>query len=386
MHGRSSDQEISTAVYEKVLAEVMPTTGICSLGGTNYGEMTISKNFHRFVRDCERYQVRISLTTNGTRMADEWLGDLAKNLWTVGFSMEGIQEQFELIRGYRWHHFVNNIRKLIAARATARRYFRVEWRYCAHADSIHQLPDMIRMARDLGIDHVAVMNLVHFVPAQKYKRLTHHRSLANRYFREARQLAAETGVSVSLPPDFSVGTWDLPGQPAQGCGASCAAQAADAPVGLSVAGRTVVPATAKAGGDSIELNSCWLPWQTCSINELGQVRPCCTYWRPMGSLAKRSFEEVWNSRAYRKLRGGVNTAGTDAICYACRRPRFDSEDNASESQLLPALPDLLRAGLKRLVARRKVTYTTSLQADHAPDVQVWHQALDTPSDQSRQAA
>ena len=88
--GRTSDQEVSEAVYDEVMRELMPTAYRCNLGGTNWGEMTISKNFHRFLLDCRKFDVKVNLTTNGTRMNDSWMGDLVDVAKTVGFSMEGM--------------------------------------------------------------------------------------------------------------------------------------------------------------------------------------------------------------------------------------------------------------------------------------------------------
>ncbi|MFN2445504.1 MAG: hypothetical protein ABR606_07965 [Vicinamibacterales bacterium] len=61
--GRTSDLDISDAVYEKVLEEVFPTAYECLLGGENWGEMTISSKFHRVLKDAKRYQVKVHLTT-----------------------------------------------------------------------------------------------------------------------------------------------------------------------------------------------------------------------------------------------------------------------------------------------------------------------------------
>ena len=138
----------------------MPTAYRCHLGGSNWGEMTIAKNFQRFLQDAKRFCVGINLTTNGTRLVDDWFEDLLDTLQVIGFSMEGMNDEFEKMRGFRWRHFLKNVEKICQGRADHKKNFTVEWRYCAHSGSIHQLPDMIRLARSVGVNRIQVMNLV----------------------------------------------------------------------------------------------------------------------------------------------------------------------------------------------------------------------------------
>jgi MoaA/NifB/PqqE/SkfB family radical SAM enzyme len=321
--GRTSEGEISEEVYQIVLAEVMPTAYLCNLGGTNWGEMTISKNFHRFLQDCKKYQVKINLTTNGTRMTSEWFDDLLDTLDVIGFSMEGMGEEFEKLRGFKWRFFLKHVEKVCQGRADRNKKFRVEWRYCAHADNIHQLPDLIRLAKSMGVDRIQMMNLTPYVAAQKFKNLFYHRSLANQYFAEGRKVARELNFDINIPPDFHTGTFELELVQVNGLGGkSCGSPAR----GLS----------------DVEMVSCYYPWQTCSIDERGKVKPCCIYWRPMGILGKGGFTGVWNNRNYRKLRRTINTNRMHEICYSCRMPRFDSDDSTSNSQTKPGLREMLR--------------------------------------------
>jgi MoaA/NifB/PqqE/SkfB family radical SAM enzyme len=316
--GRTSDQEVSQEIYDTVCAELMPTAYTCNLGGTNWGEVTIAKKFHKFINDCKTYEVKVNLTTNGARMSKDWIYDLADVLEVIGFSMEGMGEQFEKIRGFKWQFFVKNIERICQVRSEKGHDFRIEWRYCAHADNVHQLPEMIRFARNIGVDRIQVMNLVPYVHEQKYKNLHFHRMTANHFFAEARKVADELNFDIEIPPDFETGTFKA------------------SPVkDERPAGRTFVRK------ETVELANCFLPWQACSINELGVVKPCCVYWKPMGSLRDRSFDAVWNGRRYRNLRASVNSR-PDHICYTCRLPRFESEQNKSLSQLTPGLKEVIR--------------------------------------------
>jgi MoaA/NifB/PqqE/SkfB family radical SAM enzyme len=346
VHGRTSDQEVSDTVYAEIMSALMPTAYYCLLGGTNWGEMTIAKSFHRFLQDCKKYQVKVRLTTNGTRMSDEWFEDLLDTLSVIGFSMEGMGEEFEKMRGFKWRFFLKNIEKVCRGRTDRGKNFRVEWRYCAHSDNIHQLPDMIRLAKSIGVDRIQVMNLSPYVKSQKFKMLYYHRSLANKYFAEGRQLSQELGVILNIPPDFDTGTFDTNLIQIGGLGKA-------API----------------DDECTEMVSCYHPWQTCSINELGDIKPCCVYWRTMGSLRKGDFDSVWNGRKYRKLRALVNAPRPDSICYSCRLPKFDSDQNTSFAQtVIPGVRELFR-NVCTIQRRPKVAYSGVLYEEFDPRVQ-----------------
>lgn len=349
--GRTSDQEVSERVYQMVMDELMPTAYVCHLGGTNWGEMTISKNFQRFLLDCKKHDVKVSLTTNGTRMNDSWFNDLLDTLTVIGFSMEGMHEEFEKIRGFPWKRFRENVEKLVQGKRDRGKTFRVEWRYCAHADSIHQLPDMIRTAKEIGIDRIQVMTLVPYVRSQKFKNLSYHRSLANRYFREGRALAHDLGIETNIPDDFNIGDFSSSLIKLQH---KSEVEAVNGHAGP----RELDPYT-------IPMVECFKPWQACSINELGNVKPCCVYWRSMGDLSTHGFDQVWNGAKYRRLRRSINTK-PDAICHGCRMPLFDSEDGKVANELRPGYREILASVKESLLHRKKVAFGGVLDAHLDP--------------------
>jgi MoaA/NifB/PqqE/SkfB family radical SAM enzyme len=299
--------------------------------------------------------VRINLTTNGTCIRDRWLDELVDRLTVIGFSMEGMNEQFEMIRGFAWSNFLQNIQKVLDARRRSGARFTAEWRYCAHVDNIHQLPDMIRLASDLGIDRIQMMNLVPYLPSQKHKQLGFHRSLANRWFAEARAVADALNFDIEVPPDFDSGTWQVRQSKVK---LKVHGKSLSQPMAESTScadGSSDCDANTTSGDCAVTLADCHLPWQACSINELGQVRPCCTYWRPMGSIDRRSFAAVWNGWRYRRLRRQVNST-SNSLCTACRMPRFDNETGTAAWQSLPGLRELAGGLVRRMTHRRAVRF------------------------------
>ena len=319
LHGRASAQDVSEPVYHTVVADLLPTAAVCHLGGTNYGEMTLSQHFHRFLRDCKTAQVQVSLTTNGTRMQAPWFDDLLDTLTVIGFSMEGMEEEFEKIRGFKWRFFLKHVEQVCQGRAARGKTFRIEWRFCAHAENIHQLPAMIQLAHELGVDRIQVMNLVPYLAEQQFKKLYYHRSLANHYFTAARELATALHVEVNVPPDFATGTFP-------------------APRAQDPASRRGAPITRRALPCLAALN----PGRCAPSTSWASSRPMPVYWRPAGNLTQERFAAIWNGRLYRRLRRAVNSK-PDSICISCRMPNFDSDQNRSASQERPGRRELLHS-------------------------------------------
>jgi MoaA/NifB/PqqE/SkfB family radical SAM enzyme len=352
--GRTSDQQISERVYSEIIAELMPTAYTCHLGGANWSEVTTGKQFHRFLLDAKEFGVDINLTTNGTRLLDEWFDDLLDTLSVIGFSMEGINDEFEKMRGFRWSHFLKNVEKVCQERADRGKDFRLEWRYCAHADSIHQLPEMIRLAKSVGVDRIQMMNFAPYVASQKYKALFYHRSLANQYFSEGRRVAAELNFDINIPPDFNVGDFRQSTRPRKEVNEN-AASAADRNLGSQLLSQRGAP----------ELVNCYRPWQSIAVNELGDVRPDAIYWKSMGNLNTSNFVSVWNGWKYRRLRASVNTK-PDNICHSCRMPQFDSEENRVAMQFVPSLKQLVTGSTKSLLMKPNVSFVGIMDKEFEP--------------------
>jgi len=111
--------------------------------------------------------------------------------------------------------------------------------------------------------------------------------MANSIFKEAGSLAQKFGISLILPKPFPISEMnELEEKPNN--------------------------ATAKNS-----LKKCYHPWTSISINEKGDVFPCCITYLRMGNLRNNSLKEIWNGRKYQKFRKTVNSLAPKEMCRNC---------------------------------------------------------------------
>ena len=100
---------------------------------------------------------------------------------------------FEIIR--------MQIKDLIEKRKR-RNNVKVDLFFVATVLNIHELPDFVRLAKDLGVDSVVVNYNYIYIPSQKYLSCYFKQKETNMILDEAQMVASELKISISLPPKF----------------------------------------------------------------------------------------------------------------------------------------------------------------------------------------
>jgi radical SAM protein with 4Fe4S-binding SPASM domain len=161
--------------------------------------------------------------------------------------------------------------------------------------NLHELPELVRLARDWSVEGIFVQHLCHdfgesslpahywpmrdFVQAQTL--LEEDPQRVERYFSEAREVARQSGVELRLP-------------------------------------RTR-PRVHPPGTPGPE--RCSWPWSGAYISYQGYAMPCCMVSTPdrinFGSMAERGAEAVWNSATYQAFRNQLASDEPPEICRSC---------------------------------------------------------------------
>jgi MoaA/NifB/PqqE/SkfB family radical SAM enzyme len=177
-------------------------------------------------------------------------------------------------------------------------------------DTIDELPAMVDLAKDLGVDHLYTNHIQVFMEELKDQSLLAHKARANAAFAEARARAAARNMVVVLPEDFDLAAPEAP------------APAPHAPEGGDWAGTGAVerdihrpselPPVAYTG-------RCPYLWDQAFFEADGSVFPCCNSGGvAMGHLGRApDFWSIWRGQPYDRMRASVYTPQCHDICVNC---------------------------------------------------------------------
>lgn len=283
--------EMPVELFEKIAAQVFPVAKqvIISAGA----EPLYAPKFPEMLEIAARYALpHLAFFTNGTLLNERNIETIIRsgvNVIMLSFDGATPQTYQSIRRGARFEHVVNNIRTL-QARKTQRGSPTPALHFAAvlMKSNIHELPDLLRLAKELGVAHVTASHLVPYVELDiKEESLTLHQDLANTYLEQARQVAREIGISFDAPPNF-VGS-EMPNF-----------RTSERP-------------------NFQPLTRCHWPWDEILIRPDGSVNPCC-YWYEnvsMGNFHSQSFKQIWHGKAYKQLRRELENGTLREMCQKC---------------------------------------------------------------------
>jgi radical SAM protein with 4Fe4S-binding SPASM domain len=166
--------------------------------------------------------------------------------------------------------------------------------FVAMQRNLPELPDLVRLVSEWGVDEVHVQGLSHNFadtdPAGAYagiRRFAHAESLERvdpglvaDVFARARDEADRVGVRLRLPAQQSAPVRREPGQP-----------------------------------------GCSWPWDAGYVTSAGVVQPCCMVMGEdrvsMGDLVEADFAEIWRGQAYADFRAALSSDTPPPVCAGC---------------------------------------------------------------------
>lgn len=325
--GVSSDVDMEPELFRRVRDEIMVNAEEVDFGGNNLGEQMIHPDFYTALADIRAAGCKVLLTTNGTKLNEESATALAKEGVRLRISVEGTGSTYEQVRRVSWDKLMGGLRSFQqAAHDYPDAHATLEFAITLFADNLHQLPELVATAKELGADRVFAHHLLPKNEDQKLQSLFFHRKAANDTFAKTEQLASALGVELSLPAPMDCGSLSLkkPAEPA----------AEPKPTG---------PAP------------CYLPWTSVNILENGDVLPCCVAGSSliMGNLKRNSFREIWNGPAYQKLRKTVNSKRPHPTCATCSMRGGATEDTYDILLNQHSVTEWVQSSVKQYLVRTK---------------------------------
>ena len=329
----------------RIVDELFPYIGKLALSVS--GEPLYDPHFEYLVRKAGEYDVFVEFTTNAMLVSKPGFLDLIlDNVHRVNISMDGsTSETFERLRGgAKFDKVCDNIKTMTAGR-NARQGTTPEFnmRYILMRDTIDELPGMVDLAKDLGVDHLFTNHIQVFMEELQEQSLVHHRERANAALQDARQRAEKRQMVAVLPDDFDMSSDATPVldtgigpdtaslgpsdetvsgvavAESNGDGGAATDETADGEAWAGTGGLTRslkrpdgLPASAYEG-------HCPYIWDQAFFEADGSVFPCCNAGGvAMGHMDKsEDFFAIWTGETYGEMRASIYTDQCHDICVNC---------------------------------------------------------------------
>lgn len=263
------------------------------------GEPLLHLRFFDMVAYAAQRGIRVSTNTNLTVMSEQRAEECVKSgLHTMHVSLDGATaETYQAIRvRARFERVLRNLRRLVQAKIRLESNLpHIRLVAVIMRENLAELPDIVRLAHEEGIDTVFVQHLCHdfgesslpeqyrpmraFIDAQTL--VQEETARVEHYFNAARAQALALGVTLRLP--------------------NLTPRAH--PPGMS--GRT----------------RCDWPWRGSYISYDGKAMPCCMVATPdrihFGDMAQDGVARVWNNREYTAFRDQLASSAPPDVCRSC---------------------------------------------------------------------
>lgn len=289
-------------MIERVVADAAPR-GLREIIPSTMGEPLLYDRFEDIIALCERYGVKLNLTTNGTfpRLgAAMWAKKIVPFASDVKISWNGASRETHeaIMLGAKWDAVVENVRQFVAVREdhaqAGGNRCRVTFQLTFLESNIHELAAMVQLAAELGVDRVKGHHLwAHFdqIKDQSMRRSPESITRWNKAVSEARETAARYLL----------------------------------PTGKAVLLENIFPLEEAAMTDLAPGGQCPFLGQEAWVSAMGRFDPCCApdaqrrTLGEFGDLHDSSLTAIWDGDRYREL---IATYRNRPLCLSCnmRKP------------------------------------------------------------------
>lgn len=342
----------------KVADETLPSASHFCL--TLNGEPLATPYIGELLNHVRQYEAKLHLTTNGTLLSKEILIQLLPLVSSIDISIDGASKNVvETIRsGIDFRHLLNRIRVLTRACELIKNHIPVPIRfvYTVMGSNIREMPEVISLAHELGVQEVEFYPLQVFFPHIADESLDLHADLYNEYYSLTKERSQNLGVSARLFPPITVSPEKvslmkkrtmlvdipdnyyatLPTVASYLDSALIEKEAAEIAANvLSVYPQQNPPLStnhevanliatyendlrALAQKQNAEIRWCGELFTKLFFNPNGEVSPCCYPGRPsFGNMHQQTVEEIWNGLERTSFIKAFQSQSPPACCVNC---------------------------------------------------------------------
>lgn len=282
MCGRNAADFKSTAFAMDVFRNFEPLMDIIEeVTLMGWGEPTIHPHFIEMLEIIHRHSARKYFCTNGMNLKKIKDALFAYDVDVFAVSLDGstYETNARIRRGSDIHVITEDLKGIVAERnRRGRKYPWINFVFCAMDSNLEELPGLVRLAAEVGIEEVKVVYLTVFEPTLLSETLWGKEEKVRRVFSEAVALGEKLGVVLKLP---------------------------------HISGEDI-------GGEAYH-KECFVAWRDFFLGSDGYVRPCMSTPIQFFKYDQRiPFMEMWNAKEYQRYRRIVNDAKRmDAPCRRC---------------------------------------------------------------------
>ena len=267
------------------------------------GEPLLNSALPEMIRYLKEREVSVLFNSNGTVLTRAQQMALAESgLDELHISLDAANsETYARIRGKDlFHRVVSNLKQFVdTKRRLGVETPRVSIWCMGMRENIDQLPELIRLAAEIGVPEVYVQRLTFFIEPDS------NCGLANAGEALFGQLRDREGAIISECERMS-----------QEMGIAFRASGAVDPVDSLSAAR---------GRDDHPWTACRRPWTTAYVTATGNALPCCiapfatTDYESLilGNVWEKGFDEIWNDEPYRVWRESLLGSEPPPACSGC---------------------------------------------------------------------
>lgn len=246
-----------------------------------WGEPTIHPNFIEMLEIINRHSARKYFCTNGMNLKKIKDAIFDYNVDVFAVSLDGATDETNgrIRRGSKIDVITEDLKDIVRIKKDRGvQYPWINFVFCAMRSNLHELPELVRLAAEIGIEEVKVVYLTVFGDDLMNESLWGHEAEVSAVFDEAVAIGEELGIVLKLP--------HISGQ--------------------------------DEAGDKLH-KDCFVVWRDFFLGSDGFVRPCMS--TPIQFFQydmNKGFMDIWNAPEYQQYRRAVNdTLRMDAPCRRC---------------------------------------------------------------------
>ena len=255
-----------------------------------WGEPTIHPKFRDILEFLNQYPVRKYFVTNGTTLhrIKEYLFDYNVDIMAVSLDGATAKTNNAIRRKSSFDQIVSGLRAIVQhKRGVKTNYPYINFVYTLMRSNLCELPGMVDLAHDLGIEEVKAVYMTSFSESLKDEVLWNRAGEVKSAFAETIERGDKLGIKVKLP---------------------------------YIQGEDVA-------GDKFH-KDCFVGWRDFFVGADGVIRPCQSISRKLLHISRYdSFQEAWNSEEMVNFRSVVNDH--DEMWEGCKHCYQSSHTNCN---------------------------------------------------------